>query len=143
VKLLLDTATFLWLTYDASKISPAARAAYADLNNEPHLSVISIWEIIVKNRLGKLPLPLPIDELIAPASTGREHGNRAIDRNRRGAPFEAARPSSRSIRPDADLPGNRSWSYVGDAGYVHDLISGENALVAPAARIPFPSGFPR
>jgi PIN domain nuclease of toxin-antitoxin system len=75
VKLLLDTATFLWLTYDASKISPAARAAYADLNNEPHLSVISIWEIIVKNRLGKLPLPLPIDELIAPL---RQAGSMAI-----------------------------------------------------------------
>lgn len=53
MKLLLDTATFLWVTYDAAKLSPAARAAYADVDNQLHLSVVSLWEIIIKNRLGK------------------------------------------------------------------------------------------
>jgi PIN domain nuclease of toxin-antitoxin system len=29
-------------------------------------SVVSLWEIMVKNKLGKLPLPLPLNELFAP-----------------------------------------------------------------------------
>jgi PIN domain nuclease of toxin-antitoxin system len=66
MKLLLDTATILWISHDAPKLSAAARAAYLDVHNERFLSVASLWEIIVKNRLGKLPLPAPIEKLIEP-----------------------------------------------------------------------------
>ena len=66
MKLLLDTAVLLWVSYDAPQLSPAARAAYADPGNERYVSVASLWEIIVKNRLGKLPLPVPVDQLLEP-----------------------------------------------------------------------------
>jgi len=66
VRLLLDTAVLLWVSYDAPRLSPSARAAYADPANERFVSVASLWEVVVKNRLGKLPLPLPIDQLVEP-----------------------------------------------------------------------------
>ena len=69
MKLLLDTATLLWITTDATKLSSKARTAYIDPANEIYLSVASLWEIIVKNRLGKLPLPAPIEKLIEPLKT--------------------------------------------------------------------------
>ena len=71
MKLLLDTATLLWITSDAAKLSSTARMAYADPQNDLHLTVVSLWEILVKVRLGKLPLPEPLDKLIEPLkSTG-------------------------------------------------------------------------
>jgi PIN domain nuclease of toxin-antitoxin system len=66
MKLLLDTATLLWISHDAAKLSPVARAAYLDPANELYVSVASLWEIIVKHRLGKLPLPAPVEKLIEP-----------------------------------------------------------------------------
>jgi len=64
VKLLLDTCTFLWLISDAAELSTPARRLFSDPANEVFLSVASSWEIIVKNQLGKLPLPQPPHEFI-------------------------------------------------------------------------------
>jgi PIN domain nuclease of toxin-antitoxin system len=66
MRLLLDTAALLWIASGSTKLSPAARAAYEDQANDIYLSVISLWEIIVKNRLGKLPLPSAVPELLEP-----------------------------------------------------------------------------
>lgn len=57
MKLLLDTCAFLWLTTDASELSDQAKILFQDTNNFVYLSCVSAWEIIVKHRLGKLPLP--------------------------------------------------------------------------------------
>jgi PIN domain nuclease of toxin-antitoxin system len=56
VRLLLDTCTFLWLA-GGSELSPAAADAIRDPANEVLLSAVSAWEIVVKHRSGKLPLP--------------------------------------------------------------------------------------
>src|SRR5690349_7098273 len=66
MNLLLDTATLLWVCSDPGSLSPVARSAYSDSGNNLFVGVASLWEIIVKNRLGKLPLPLPIDQMIDP-----------------------------------------------------------------------------
>lgn len=66
VKLLLDTATFLWLASDEGKLSPSARAAYDSPDNELYLSVVSLWEIITKVRANRLPLPVSVDALVEP-----------------------------------------------------------------------------
>jgi PIN domain nuclease of toxin-antitoxin system len=63
VNLLLDTCTFLWLAGGGS-LSPAAAAAVRDPSNEVFLSAVSAWEIVTKNRAGRLPLPEPPDRLI-------------------------------------------------------------------------------
>lgn len=57
MKLLLDTCTFLWLAADAPELSGAARRACRDSGNEVYLSALSAWEISIKHRLGRLPLP--------------------------------------------------------------------------------------
>jgi PIN domain nuclease of toxin-antitoxin system len=64
VRLLLDTCTFLWIITDAPDLSKHARDLFSDPGNDVFLSTVSIWEIVVKYRLGKLPLPEPPDRFI-------------------------------------------------------------------------------
>jgi PIN domain nuclease of toxin-antitoxin system len=59
VKLLLDTCSFLWITNAQSELSSEAKAAFEDEGNETYLSVVSAWEIALKNGLKNLPLPEP------------------------------------------------------------------------------------
>ena len=66
MKLLLDTVTIIRITMDESMLSKAAVNAYRDPFNTLFVSVVSLWGIMVKNKLGKLPLPLPLSELLAP-----------------------------------------------------------------------------
>lgn len=56
MKLLLDTCTFLWIIKNAPELSISAKAAFSDPANEVYLSTVSIWELLVKHRLGRLPL---------------------------------------------------------------------------------------
>ncbi|OFW06907.1 MAG: twitching motility protein PilT [Acidobacteria bacterium RIFCSPLOWO2_02_FULL_67_36] len=63
MKLLLDTCTFLWLA-GGGMLSRAAAAAVRDPSNDVFLSAVSVWEIVTKYRLGRLPLPEPPDRLI-------------------------------------------------------------------------------
>ncbi len=64
MRLLLDTCTFLWLVADAPQLSAKARALFVASDQEVFLSAASVWEIAVKHRLGKLPLPEPVDRFI-------------------------------------------------------------------------------
>ena len=57
MKLLLDTCSFIWLTTDAPELSSRARELFVDPANDVFLSSVSVWEIAVKNALGRLPLP--------------------------------------------------------------------------------------
>lgn len=57
MKILLDTCAFLWLTTDAPELTEKARLLFQDTRNDVYLSSVSLWEIMVKNKLGKLPLP--------------------------------------------------------------------------------------
>lgn len=57
MKLLLDTHIFLWYITGDPRLPPSMTAIIRDPFNEVYLSVISIWEVIVKCKLGKLYLP--------------------------------------------------------------------------------------
>ena len=57
MKILLDTHIFLWFISGDSRLSTDVRDIIRDLDNEIYLSVVSVWESIVKYQLGKLPLP--------------------------------------------------------------------------------------
>lgn len=59
MKILLDTHIFLWFISGDSKLSADVRDVVRDPDNEIYLSVVSVWECIVKHQLGKLPLPEP------------------------------------------------------------------------------------
>ena len=64
MKILLDTCAFLWLTTDAPELSDKAKILFQNTNNAVYLSSVSVWEIIVKHQLGKLPLPSAADDFI-------------------------------------------------------------------------------
>jgi len=70
VKLLLDTVAFLWILADAEELSRGARSTLQDTENRVYLSSASVWEICVKHRLGKLPLPQS-PEILVPAQRTR------------------------------------------------------------------------
>jgi PIN domain nuclease of toxin-antitoxin system len=55
---LLDTSVFLWsITGQRSKLSPKAFQTLEDPYNHRWLSVVTLWEIAIKIRTGKLELP--------------------------------------------------------------------------------------
>ncbi len=64
MRILLDTCTFLWLITDDAALSPPARNAFVDPDNDVYLSAVSVWEIAVKHSLGKLPLPTSPERFI-------------------------------------------------------------------------------
>jgi PIN domain nuclease of toxin-antitoxin system len=57
MKILLDTHTFLWGVSDVAKLSERVRKLLPVA--ETWLSVVSLWEILVKSQSGKLRLPQP------------------------------------------------------------------------------------
>ncbi|WP_373526647.1 type II toxin-antitoxin system VapC family toxin [Nostoc sp.] len=57
MKILLDTHIFLWFISSDNRLLTDVRDAIRNSDNEVYLSVVSIWESIVKYQLGKLPLP--------------------------------------------------------------------------------------
>lgn len=59
MKLLLDTSAFLWFISGDARLSALARQGIEANSSEVFLSSVSVWEIVVKHGLGKLPLPSP------------------------------------------------------------------------------------
>jgi PIN domain nuclease of toxin-antitoxin system len=90
VRLLLDTCTFLWIVGGARELSARAREAFADPANEAVLSAASAWEIAVKHRLGRLPLPQAPDEFV-PAQRAA-HGIEPLPLNEEAALHVAKLP---------------------------------------------------
>ena len=54
MKLLLDTHALLWWLTDDDQLGLQARELIADPGNDVVVSVVSLWEIVVKVRVGKL-----------------------------------------------------------------------------------------
>ncbi len=63
--LLVDTHALLWWLTDDPALSAPARDALADPGNEPFVSAASVWEIAIKQSLGKLEAPDDLPERIA------------------------------------------------------------------------------
>jgi len=57
VRLLVDTHVFLWWCADDRRLSAAERGAIRDAANEVYLSAATVWEIAIKEALGRLDLP--------------------------------------------------------------------------------------
>ena len=64
MKLLLDTHTFIWWDSDPQKLSATVLTQLQSSNNTIFLSVASIWEMQIKHQLGKLPLRLPLADIV-------------------------------------------------------------------------------
>jgi PIN domain nuclease of toxin-antitoxin system len=57
--LLLDTHAFIWYLTDNSRLSNQVIELISDENNEILLSIASIWEIAIKQSIGKLTFNQP------------------------------------------------------------------------------------
>lgn len=60
--IVLDTHVWLWWLHSPAKLSRRARRAIeeAEAEQAARVSAISVWEVAVKVRLGKLPLPMDV-----------------------------------------------------------------------------------
>ncbi|TAF04214.1 MAG: type II toxin-antitoxin system VapC family toxin [Nostocales cyanobacterium] len=69
--ILLDTHIWLWWLHEPNQLSQAAQQAiqHEEPENGLLVSAISVWEVAVKSSIGKLVLPLPIDEWYPLAKT--------------------------------------------------------------------------
>ncbi|KYC39288.1 twitching motility protein PilT [Scytonema hofmannii PCC 7110] len=69
--ILLDTHVWLWLLHEPNQLSTQAQTIInaEELQNGLLVSAISVWEIAVKSSIGKLNLPLPIEEWYKLAQT--------------------------------------------------------------------------
>jgi PIN domain nuclease of toxin-antitoxin system len=57
MRLLLDTHTLLWVMLGDRKLSRKAKGEIEDVSNEAFVSVVCVWEIATKVRIGKMPEP--------------------------------------------------------------------------------------
>ena len=60
--LLLDTHVLLWSATDPDRLAEVARAALEDGNNEVFVSVVTGWELAIKQSIGKLDLARPAEQ---------------------------------------------------------------------------------
>lgn len=60
---LLDTHTLLWFLEGSSDLSPTSRKNIEDKNSVVLVSLVWIWEITIKQNLGKLVLNIDLGEL--------------------------------------------------------------------------------
>jgi PIN domain nuclease of toxin-antitoxin system len=59
MKLLLDTHVFLWYVSGDPQLPIPLRDVIRDPATDVTVSVVAIWESVIKFALGKLPLPAP------------------------------------------------------------------------------------
>lgn len=59
MRLLLDTHIFLWLISGDKRMPYAMQEVIRSPDNQVYLSVVSLWESLVKYQLGKLSFPQP------------------------------------------------------------------------------------
>ena len=64
MRILLDTCTFLWLVEGDAALSTYALEAIVDPSNEVYLSPTSVWEIVIKQALGRLVLKQSADRYV-------------------------------------------------------------------------------
>ena len=125
MRLLLDTCTFLWLAADDPMLTADALDSCRDPDNEVFLSALSAWEIAVKHRLGRLPLPEP--------------PHRYVVSRRRWLGLEPLEFDGTSAAHDALLPSHHRDPF--DRGLVSQAILNGMMIVTPdeqIARYPAP-----
>lgn len=64
MNLLLDTHALLWWLADDPSLAAKARRAVADGGNTVFLSAVVVWEMRIKQSLGKLEVPVQLREVL-------------------------------------------------------------------------------
>jgi PIN domain nuclease of toxin-antitoxin system len=68
---LIDNHPFLWFVAGNKQLLESVKAKIFDINEACFLSVASLWEIIIKNQIGKLKLNISLEELFEYADRNR------------------------------------------------------------------------
>ena len=61
---ILDTHAFIWWDSEPARLSPTVLAFLLNPGNTILLSVRSVWEMLIKQQLGKLTLRLPLKQIL-------------------------------------------------------------------------------
>ncbi len=64
MKVLLDTHSLIWFFSGNSKLSKTVRELIDDSSQQKLISLVSVWEMGIKQSKGKLTLSLPLEEYI-------------------------------------------------------------------------------
>ena len=62
--LLIDTQSFIWFVENDPKLPVSVRNVMEDDQYNLFISIASLWEIVIKSSLGKLPMKKNIPEVI-------------------------------------------------------------------------------
>ncbi|PKA23064.1 type II toxin-antitoxin system VapC family toxin [Leptospira levettii] len=65
MKFLLDTHTYLWILFEPENLSKKVLKLVENPENALYLSVASIWEMIIKFKIGKLNLQNSPEKIIS------------------------------------------------------------------------------
>ena len=79
MKFLLDTHVFLWFISRDAKLPAEWRDTIRQPHHEIYLSVVSLWEAIIKYHLGKLPLPEPPEHYLPTQRERHQIANLPLD----------------------------------------------------------------
>jgi PIN domain nuclease of toxin-antitoxin system len=71
LRLLLDTHVFLWWCADDRRLGEAEREVIRDGANDVLVSTASVWEMAIKQSLGRLKVPEPPSSAVARLGIGR------------------------------------------------------------------------
>ncbi len=63
MRLLVDTHVLLWAVAEPQKLPTASRAKLEAAENEVLFSAASIWELAIKLQIGRLLLPVEIEDI--------------------------------------------------------------------------------
>ncbi|MGL4880369.1 MAG: type II toxin-antitoxin system VapC family toxin [Waterburya sp.] len=64
MKFLLDTHSLLWTVFEPDKLSTEAQEIIVDQQNIICVSLISLWEISIKQNIGRLDIPKEFFEVV-------------------------------------------------------------------------------
>ena len=62
-KFLIDTHILLWLMLEPNKLSKKVKSTLKNFDNELFVSKISLWEIAIKMKIGKLDIKMNFDDI--------------------------------------------------------------------------------
>lgn len=79
MKLLLDTHVVLWMLGEPERLCEQARNAIADPDNLVFVSAASVWEMAIKQQIGKLKLPGPVHSWLRAELADRDVQTLPID----------------------------------------------------------------
>ena len=63
MRVLLDTHTLIWFTEGNDRLSERAKSEISNVNNDNFISMVSLWEIVIKSSNGKLELKQTFNKL--------------------------------------------------------------------------------